>query len=164
MLAHCSVAYGVDVQWPALYQGRLSDLFVVESLDAFIDNPCERPFPGFEASDEEPVIEAMVAGSLEPALLEATGISRQELQGYSRGDRASSPMSYGPTCAGSRGCLASPPWNFIHLLRRSSKWCRSPSRPGTTPRDWNRSCLTWPRSRPGFRVNRSRLRPGCSTT
>ena len=81
VLAHCFVQ-GIDVQWPALYQGRLVRPFVDPSERVFIDNPCERPFPGFEASDEQPVIEAMVAGSLEPALLEATGISRQELQGY----------------------------------------------------------------------------------
>ena len=65
-----------------LYEGRLVRPFVDPSERVFVDNPCERLLPGFEASDDVPVIEAMDAGSLEPALLEATGVSRQELQGY----------------------------------------------------------------------------------
>jgi enediyne polyketide synthase len=81
VLAHCFV-HGIDLRWPALYGGRLVRPFVDPSERVFIDNPCERPFTEFEASDAAPVIEAVAAGSLEPALLEATGVSRQELEGY----------------------------------------------------------------------------------
>jgi acyl transferase domain-containing protein len=80
-LAYC-FAHGIDVRWPVLYEGRLVRPFVEPSERVFIDNPCERPFPEPQVLEEGPIIETAIAGKVESALLEATGVSPEELQSY----------------------------------------------------------------------------------
>ncbi len=72
---------GVDVSWPALYEGRLVRPFVPASERLFIDNPCERPFQmpaGVAAAAED----AMPAGALEALFAEATESNGTEIQAY----------------------------------------------------------------------------------
>ncbi|MGH7170975.1 MAG: type I polyketide synthase [Gemmataceae bacterium] len=71
-------ALGVDVNWSALYEGRLVRDFVPPQERVFIDNPCERDFPKLPF---EP-LPASGAGALESFLVENTGYEPDELREY----------------------------------------------------------------------------------
>jgi enediyne polyketide synthase len=69
---------GVEVNWPALYEGRLVRPFVPPQERLFIDNPCERPFPELPF---EP-LPAIGTGALESFLVANTGYEPAELSEY----------------------------------------------------------------------------------
>jgi acyl transferase domain-containing protein len=71
-------ALGVDVSWPALFEGRLVRPFVAPEERLFIDNPCERAFCELPT---EP-LPAVGGGELESFLVESTGCSAGQLHDY----------------------------------------------------------------------------------
>ena len=95
----------------------------------FIDNPCDRPFPKCEESAELPVIETMFAGSLEPALLEATGVSRQELEGYLTRRQGFLAEVVRADLRSLQGMPAVPATALLYAPKASLKGCRSSPRP-----------------------------------
>jgi enediyne polyketide synthase len=72
--------HGIDLQWEALYHGRLVRPFIPVSEKRFIDNPCERPFDNVGAVSIPLKQSAM--GTLENTFSGLIDLSGSELLAY----------------------------------------------------------------------------------